>query len=116
MRSIIWFAAALLLATPASAGDKAGLYRAHGLALEKCATFVMARQSGQDPIFGTWITGYITALNRASENTFDLYGPTDYNGVMNWLEAFCRANEAHSFGDAAEGLIVHLYPTRRQEK
>jgi hypothetical protein len=110
MRTIVCLLGALLMAAPAAASDSVGLYRGHGLGLQQCSAYVAARDHKQDAAFGVWITGYVTALNRASDQGTDLFSVHDYKSAMAWLEAYCRQNPSHSFANAAEGLIKALEP------
>ena len=92
--------------------DAKGNYIAIGFGSEACQTFLQARSNGLDLPYRHWLTGYLTAVNKLTQNTVDIRGATDIDGMLLLLEQYCIDNPRHSFSSAVESLVTTLYPKR----
>jgi hypothetical protein len=55
---------------------------------------------------------HLTAANKLTEDTMDMRGTTDIDGMLGLLEHYCIKNRQHSFSRAVEALVKELYPKR----
>ena len=58
--------------------------------------------------------GYITAFNRwgpyyDAPGISDIAKGTDADGLIGWIDNWCRANPIENIADAAQNLIFELY-------
>jgi hypothetical protein len=104
----------LLLSISAHASDKSGNYAILGAGTSSCGSFVEARKNATATMYRTWLTGYFTALNLMSPDTYNLLGSTDIDGAILWVENYCRANPIKNFENAAQALWVELLPSRQK--
>ena len=92
--------------------DAQGNYVTLGFGSETCQTFLHARSNGLDLPYRHWVTGYLTAVNKLTQNTVDMRGTTDTDGMLGLLEHYCIQHPLHSFSRAVESLVTELYPKR----
>jgi len=111
---LLWWLILLLCFLPVAGRgrDAQGNYVALGFGLEACQTFLQARGNGLDMPYRHWLTGYLTAVNKLTNNTVDIRGTTDTDGMLGLLEQYCIKHPLHSFSSAVEFLASELYPKR----
>ena len=111
---LLWWLLLLLCFMPVAGRgrDAQGNYVALGFGLEACQTFLQARSNGLDMPYRHWLTGYLTAVNKLTNNTVDIRGTTDTDGMLGLLEQYCIKHPLHSFSSAVEFLVTELYPKR----
>jgi hypothetical protein len=64
-----------------------------------------------------WISGYVSAYNRQTPDTFTLLGGRNLNAAMAWLAQWCRANPKSRMDAALLALTEEFHPARyRTEK
>ena len=113
LRRLWWLILLLCFMPVAGQGrDAQGNYVALGFGLEACQTFLQARSNGLDMPYRHWLTGYLTAVNKLTKETVDIRGTTDIDGMVGFLEQYCRKHPLHSFSQAVEALVKDLYPKR----
>lgn len=105
----------LLYLAPARANDESGQFAAKGNGTLSCGAFMSARKQRSDGPFLTWFAGFITATNVRVSGTYDIAGSTDMDGLLAWLDNWCRANPTKGFSVAAENLVHFLYPHRTRK-
>jgi hypothetical protein len=110
---------AFLMSLPALgalAADVEGKYVVFGMGTLSCGSYTQARKvPGPTELqFEYWVTGYITAVNRFLPETSDIANGTDLDGLMGWLDNWCRDNPTKNFSTGADALELHLFPTRRE--
>lgn len=111
------FACAMVILCPmADAADKSGSYVTWGLGTDSCGTYTTARRDQSDLMYRVWLGGYLTATNIDTPDTVDIGGSTDLNGLLGWLDNYCQTNPTSSFGNAAEALVIFLYPKRQTHR
>ena len=59
-----------------------------------------------------WISGYITAYNTMTPDTWDILGNTDMDSVYLWIDKFCQENPLGHLASAMQDLTDELYPNR----
>ena len=115
-RTIVYFLVPMLLLllmpVPGSSSDAKGNYVALGFGLESCQTFLQARGNDLDLPYRHWLTGYLTAVNKLTNNTVDIRGTADTDDMLLLLEQYCIKHPLHSFSRAVEFLVTDLYPKR----
>ena len=111
---LLWWLMLLLCCAPLTGRgrDAQGNYIVLGFGSEACQTFLQARSSGLDMAYRHWLTGYLTAVNKLTNNTVDMRGTTDTDGMLWWLEHYCIEHRQYSFSRAVEALVKDLYPKR----
>ena len=85
-----------------------------GFGLNSCGSFVEAQRSDKmaSLMYGNWLAGYLTAINRTTPGIYDIVNKVDHSGLMQWIENYCNQNPLKSFSDAVETLVIELYPKR----
>jgi len=53
-----------------------------------------------------WVAGYVSGV--AITTGRDIIGPTDYDGMMAWIDQFCTANPLSTIQVAADALAYRL--------
>jgi hypothetical protein len=119
--SVVTIALATLLAFPllSCASDKNGRYlvsisKSH----HSCGQYISARNERslgdfmREDFFRAWLHGYVTAYDFLKTDTYDILGSTDTDSALLWLEQYCRKNPHDEFANAAEALMIELYPKR----
>jgi hypothetical protein len=107
--------AALALANPsAQAADSQSRYAAHGLGLLPCKRFVEFCEKGapQCELTSTWVTGYVTAFNALSEDTFDILTWQTPELVAQGAFNFCQRNPDAALVEGVTAVMRVLHPQR----
>jgi hypothetical protein len=69
--------------------------------------WTQARQSRNANQLAQWISGYLSGLNMETDYPDALLG-TDYNGLMAWIDNYCRSNPLDKIVIAASRLFDEL--------
>jgi hypothetical protein len=77
------------------------------LGATRCGSYVEQRKDQKSRAYNDmvmWVSGYLIAYNYVEPDTRNnnSLGDTDLNGVMRWLEHWCRANPLKSLADGME--------------
>ncbi len=117
--TIFVLAMSLFLPATVNAADIDGKY---SITVSKqhssCGQYVAARDEGrrgnhrQENIFSVWISGYRTAYNAQTPDTWEIAGQTDTESMLLWLENYCKRNPLESFAGAMDLLTNELHPKR----
>ena len=81
-----------------------------------------AASYGYQPVdeagFTNWVAGYLTAINKALPETYDIKQSLDLHGVMDWLLAYCdqRDHQNDTVADAAAAFVKAQYSNRRTRR
>jgi hypothetical protein len=76
-----------------------------------CGTWTQARQtkSRKAGLSAQWVAGYLSGSNvQAGDNYPDALVGTDFDGLMAWVDNYCRANPHDLVGTAALKLFDEL--------
>lgn len=87
----------------------------YGEAASSCETFVEARRDEmQQYHYLAWLNGYLSAVNKYEtrvpiyKGAFDIKAGQDPEGLMLWLENYCRAYPLDNFFQAVLKLQLEL--------
>ena len=74
---------------------------------DRIATSADARLASQSRI--DWISGYFSAVNMFAEASGNLHGSIDdHDGMIGWIDNYCRAHPADPLFVAAADLVFDL--------
>ena len=81
-----------------------------GEAGTSCRTWTQARQtkSRKAGLSAQWVAGYLSGSNVEADHP-DVLVATDFDGLMAWIENYCRANPHDLVGTAALKLFDELH-------
>ena len=89
-----------------------------GFGIQSCGRYLEARRdrdktadaSNRTLAFTQWLAGFLTVVNleTTKKNGIDIIEGTDLDGVMGWLDKYCRENPLDSFDRASWNLAAEL--------
>ena len=108
-------ALACVLAMPSHARDLNRQYKAQGLGLDTCASFldIPVDQRG---LYYSWLAGYLTAYNYLVRDTYSI---AEYSGLTRtneWLEKYCDKHPGNMLHHAARQFVTERYRVRLKQK
>ncbi len=112
MRMLMVALALLAVGPGAGAADKNGIYAKR---TESCGPYLKDRQSQNAAKMlnhAVWIFGYVTAYNRQTPDTVDIRGGTEIDGILLWLDNWCKATPSMDMSAAMEAFTKEMYPRR----
>lgn len=114
MKSVI-ISLLLLASTVATAREGShptGYYLIEGSVT--CGAYAKYRllKDGQNSAHLYWINGYLTAINNITPDTYSIRVSVDKEGLLAWLDNYCKANPLFNLSDAISDLFRELYPRR----
>jgi len=105
----------LMFSAPGHSIDKNGNYHFYGNA--SCGEWVLMRREKSATIdqlrMVSWISGYITAFNSITSDTFNIAGDTGLATIFLWLDNYCQANPLMKLTDGLLVLTIELWPNRK---
>jgi len=115
----LWGAILLSLsAQQAFSADKNGRYWIYGVGRQTCETYLEARSNGgfSELSYKNWISGYLTASNRSSSDTYNLLGDSDFQGALTWVDLYCEKHAKNTVYMAMANMSAVYYSKRRKAK
>jgi hypothetical protein len=112
MRKLMVALALLVFGSVAWAADKNGIYAKR---TESCGPYMKDRKSQNAAKVlnhAVWIFGYVTAYNRQTPDTVDIRGGTEIDGILLWLDNWCKENPSKDMSDAMEAFTNEMHPRR----
>lgn len=115
--NLVFLLAAFTSIANASNSEGEFAYYAHGT--HSCGKFIEAVNRGNNE--QNWIRwnsylaytyGYFTGYNLHVDNTYDIKGQTDMDGIMAFIEKHCRENPLDDYFDAIVVVTEKLHPNR----
>lgn len=110
-----WFALAFLGYSVfgiglAGAVDNHGSFAIKGIGASSCAVFreVSSNDAEAYRQFGGWMNGYISALNEAVPDTFDLISFEDSDTLIAYVSNYCEKYPKHRFMFAVKAVVTTL--------
>lgn len=104
---------AFLLATPPSwADDSNANHAVWGIGRTSCHGYSQARAAGEFTEYKVYSMGYLTAYNALTPNTYNVSGAADLNGVLAWLDDYCRKTPVDSFDHALRQMVTQMHESR----
>lgn len=107
-------AATLSAPALAHAASARGEFGIKGIGASDCGSAVREYKGGTPNamMYGGWLYGYLTAVNQATPNTFDLATWQDLNTLTNFVIEYCQKNPQTSFAQAVFNMTAALKPMR----
>lgn len=90
-------------------------YAVFGLGAENCASYLVARdrRSKAEHWYHQWIYGYLSAVNNAGANTYNILGEKSMADILDWLEGYCAVNPNENFTNAVSDMVAILFDDRQ---
>ena len=81
-----------------------------GEGIKSCGTWTKERQvkSQASHMFATWVLGYASGANWRAYPDPDFLAEPDAEGILAWVDNYCRAHPIDTIGKASEELIYFL--------
>ena len=109
----------LSLTNFAWAADSEGKFIIHASGADSCGKFNNAVAKGNNE--GNWSKwneytaytyGYFTGVNRYRNETYKITGNTDQEGIMGFIEKYCKENPLSDYYDAMRAVESRLHENR----
>lgn len=101
-----------LIPSLAAAADKDGNYAVWGVGAKSCYHYIQANGRGEGEVFRNFVTGYLTAFDAITEDTYSISAGKDLDQVMGWITEYCTTKQIHSFEQALAEFTVEQHPQR----
>jgi hypothetical protein len=121
----IFFIAIVLSAgsLPAFSADDQGQYQVRAIDnVDSCAALNTALAKAKDDDdwrqlygFSVYTMGYLTAVNRFAQETYDVGGKKNTKTLMIWLERYCAQHPSDSFNNALYRMVAEIFPIRTRQ-
>lgn len=105
----------LLLAAPAArAADSSGAFAVKGIGAQTCKNFTIAYDKHENGIllFGSWVDGYLTSVNRYKKDVFDIAPWESMEVLMALVASHCRQRPNEHLFDVVHRLAEFLFNNR----
>ncbi len=96
-----------VIAPMVQASDMAGRYLVSGAGKDSCRSYVDADEVGKS-YYRTWLSGYISAHNYYSEDTYSIVNKSTVDELEAWMRGYCFSNITHTYEQAAKALMRKL--------
>lgn len=106
-----WLALLWLGVAELPARDAAGGYKARGLGLDTCVSFLGVSETERG-LYYSWLAGYLTAYNYLVRDTYSI---AEYSGLArtnDWFERYCRQHPDRMLHEAARQFVTERYRIR----
>ncbi len=97
------------LSGAAGAADRNGDYAIVGYGSYPCSSLHPDTDAG----VANWLAGYLTAINQMYDNTYDLKGDLDLDGVVDWVYTYCSSHSNEGISKAATAFFDSRISARR---
>ncbi|MBI2985953.1 MAG: hypothetical protein HYY45_04215 [Deltaproteobacteria bacterium] len=89
--------------------DGKGKYIIRGIGAKdgSCGEYVRAEKEDRR-WYDSWSMGYISGINRAKPGKADYSNEAAPQGLVQWIENYCKQNPLSSFGSAVDALLEEL--------
>lgn len=91
------------------AADRNGDYAIVGYGSYPCSSLHQDTDAG----VGNWLAGYLTAINQVYDDTYDLKGDLDLDGVLDWIYTYCSTHRNDGIAQAASAFFSAHTASRR---
>jgi len=113
------FVSAVLLLAPAAAwtADKDGDLALYAWGCDKYSAALSSQEKSRgigNIAMRNWVSGYITAYNTWTPDTYDILGSSNVEDAMKWLENWCKANPTKGTPEGMSRLVEELYLRRHR--
>ena len=104
--------AVLWVAQAAFADDAQGNHAVWGIGQSSCHAYSQARAAGEFTEYKTYLMGYLTACNTFIPETYNITGSKDLDGVLSWLDEYCKKSPVDSFERAMSQIVAAFRGSR----
>ena len=101
----------LSLPTIANAIDAKGNFISRGVGALKdgsCGKYVREGDIDTRGVYAHWLMGYISGINKEKRGKPDYSNGADAEGLIQWIENYCKENPLSSFSSAADAMLDEL--------
>lgn len=100
------------------AKDSKERFATYGLGGESCDAYTNARNVGgvAEDEFRQWLAGYVSAFNLIIDSNYDLFGSTDFEGMLTWLDDRCEKYPRANITNTLARFTEIVFPYRKTEK
>lgn len=112
-------ALAILMTSTIHAKDYKEQFATYGIGSEPCSSYTDARKRGGhiEDGYRQWLSGYVSAFNLiVSSTTFDIFGSTDFEGMIGWLDNRCTKYPRANLTNTVARFTEIVFPYRKQVK
>ena len=95
----------------AFAADKSGAYSVLGEGTMSCGTLVQSVHNAENTdkvIIGSWVNGYLTAINQFKYKRINVAQGTDREARELWIYNYCQKNPLDNLATATSSLYAEL--------
>ena len=110
MKSLAIVFALALAATPALAADSDGKFMMKGVAGKSCQDLLRGGVTSEQ--LDIFLDGFVTAMNIARSDSYDIVPGTEWPRVMEGMTAYCGENREDPLAIAALRMIEYYFPRR----
>ncbi len=112
--SVVLYCATLACSATCLASDKQKFYAAHD---ETCKQYLIDRSASATTLpHVAWVSGYITAYNRQTPDTYDIANGRKSSDFIPWLDRWCQSNPNQSLAGGMKSLTSEIAASRRRSK
>ena len=104
-----------MLAAAAHAADAAGNYAIWGVGRASCHQYSSAKNATERDRFKTYLTGYLTAFNTVTTDTYDATANKPLGESVAWLDDYCQLHPIESFDRAIQQLVDAHFESRLRQ-
>ena len=103
-----------MTAAPALAADENNHFAVRGAGIASCTQFLESREARSEQYFqfGGWMNGFLSAVNRYEDDTYDVVPWQSADSLASALANYCSQNPDQSFHGAMVLMIQTLRPDR----
>jgi len=108
----------MVLVSSVQARDYNQQFATYGAGDYPCSVYSKARAAGddQEDQIRQWLAGYVTAFNLIIGGTYDIFGSTDFNGMLQWLDDRCDKYPNANLTNTVARFTEVVYSYRKQVK
>jgi hypothetical protein len=101
---------ALLWPFEVNAVDDKGKYETRGIGAKKggCGEYVREKQAEVRRWYESWLMGYISGINHGKPGKADYSNGIAPDGLVQWVENYCRQNPLSPFSHAVEEMLEEI--------
>jgi hypothetical protein len=98
-----------LASARSEAADKDARFSVRGLGTTSCTKYLDAAESEE---FVHWITGFLTAYNWLTPDTYDIAPQYNANGLKRFMDLYCGQNPKRRIIEAALAFVSAIHEKR----
>jgi len=93
-------------------------FATYGAGEFSCVTYSKARKAKdeQENQIRQWLAGYVSAFNLIIGGTYDIFGSTDFEGMIKWLDDRCVKYPKANLTNTVARFTEVVYPYRTEVK